>query len=64
MTGTNTDPFTGAGAYVPSTAPPANANFSGSDPFTGGGAYVPGSANAGSAAAGANDVTGTRLAQH
>lgn len=36
------DPFTGAGAYVPSGDGPANISHSGNpDPFTGGGAYVP-----------------------
>lgn len=39
---TVSDPFTGAGAYVPSSGGPVHVTQSGNpDPFTGGGAYVP-----------------------
>ena len=54
----NFDPFTGSGAYVPTSSATAAAGMGGfggsADPFTGGGAYVPGA----SAAAASNSLGG------
>lgn len=40
--GTNADPYTGGGAYVPGSGGGFGAGIGGGDPYTGGGAYVPG----------------------
>lgn len=47
------DPFTGAGRYIPGSA--SDSQLSRSDPFTGGGRYIPGSALGTSTSAGTGD---------
>ncbi|KAJ7399292.1 Phospholipase A-2-activating protein [Pitangus sulphuratus] len=52
------DPFTGAGRYVPGSSSGSN-TIPGADPFTGAGRYVPGSAsNAGAPVGGVDPFTG------
>ncbi|XP_056605454.1 phospholipase A-2-activating protein [Triplophysa dalaica] len=50
---TSTDPFTGAGRYIPGSG--SDSQGSGADPFTGGGRYIPGSGSTGTAPSGVAD---------
>ncbi|XP_051985714.1 phospholipase A-2-activating protein [Xyrauchen texanus] len=53
---TSTDPFTGAGRYIPGSG--AGSQGFGGDPFTGAGRYIPGAGSTGTVPSGADPFTG------